>query len=78
MKEEIKEFIIDTFFVDDFGDDVSFLTEGILDSTGVLELVGFIEDTYGLKVADEDLVPENLDSLANVCAYVARRRKDAA
>jgi acyl carrier protein len=78
MKDEIKTFIIDTFFVDEFEDDASFLAEGILDSTGVLELVGFLEETYKLKVEDDELIPENLDSLNNVCAFVQRRQQAAA
>ncbi len=51
----------------------SFLQKGIIDSTGVLELVTHIEETYGFKVEDEELVPENLDSIAGVTAYIERK-----
>jgi acyl carrier protein len=46
---------------------------GLIDSTGVLELVAFIEEKYGFKVADDELVPENLDSVANLAAFVAKK-----
>jgi len=56
-----------------FGDDSSFLGEGIIDSTGVLQLVSFLEETYGITVEDEELRPENLDSVSNVTLYLARK-----
>jgi acyl carrier protein len=54
-------------------DNESFLESGLIDSTGVLELVGFLETTYGINVADEDLVPANLDSVERVCGYVEQK-----
>jgi len=51
-------------------DNISFLEEGIIDSTGILELVAFIEETFEFTVKDEDLIPENLDSIANVVRYI--------
>jgi acyl carrier protein len=54
-------------------DNESFLESGLIDSTGVLELVGFLETTYGITVADEDLVPANLDSVERVCGYVEQK-----
>jgi len=55
---------------DSLKDDSSFLEEGVIDSTGVLELVGFLEENYEIKVEDEELIPENLDSIKNICAYL--------
>ncbi len=52
----------------------SFLEAGIIDSTGVLELVQFIEETWDCKVADEDMVPENLDSLPRLVAFVQKKK----
>lgn len=75
-KAEIREFIVENFlFGNDDGlqDDTSFLEEGIIDSTGVLELVTFLEETYEIQVEDDELVPENLDSIDNVTAYVERK-----
>ncbi|MEW6442106.1 MAG: acyl carrier protein [bacterium] len=54
-------------------DAASFLETGAVDSTGILEIIQFIEDTYGIAVADEELVPENLDSIANLSAFVTRK-----
>jgi acyl carrier protein len=76
IKSQIREFIINNFM---FGssagirDDTSFLGEGIIDSTGVLELVTFIEETFELKVEDEELIPENLDSVENLVGFLSRK-----
>lgn len=56
-------------------DDASFLQNGIIDSTGVLELVCFLENTFGIEVADEEMLPENLDSIRAVSAYVTRKTR---
>jgi acyl carrier protein len=53
----------------------SLLGSGVMDSTGVLELVLFLEKTFHIEVADQDLVPENLDSLHNIAQFVARKRR---
>jgi acyl carrier protein len=77
VKDTVRRFIVETFLFGEDGqlrDDTSFLDAGIIDSTGVLELVGFLEATYGISVRDDELVPENLDSLANIDAYLARKR----
>ena len=76
---EIRSFIVENFLYgqdDGFGDDVSFLEKGIIDSTGVLELVSFVEDKYGISVDDEELVPDNFDSLNNLSAYIARKKNN--
>jgi acyl carrier protein len=70
----IRSYILENFlFTDDNGrlqDDASFLEEGILDSTGVLELVMFVEETLGVTVEDEEIVPENFDSVERLACYV--------
>ncbi len=70
----IKSYILENFlFTDDNGrlqDDTSFLEEGIVDSTGVLELVMFVEETFGTTVEDEEIVPENFDSVEQLTRYV--------
>jgi acyl carrier protein len=58
------------------GDGDSLIDAGLIDSTGVLELVGFLEQEFGIDVADEDLVPENLDSIARLAAFIDRKRAD--
>lgn len=73
----IRRFIIENFLFEDSNtltEDTPFLESGIMDSTGVLELVTFMEESFGIAVADEDLIPENLDSIGRAAAYVDRKR----
>ena len=73
MKAKIRSFIVENFLFgndDGLADDSSFLDEGIIDSTGILELVEFIEEEFSISVDDEDLIPENLDSINNVAGYL--------
>ena len=73
IKTSITAFIVDNFLfgnADDLNDDTSFLEEGIIDSTGVLELTTFLEETFDITVDDEELIPENLDSINNVTAFL--------
>ena len=75
-KKRIKDFIVENFLYGsdaDLKDDTSFLEEGIIDSTGVLELVEFLEEEFEISVDDEELIPENLDSINNVAAYLQRK-----
>ena len=72
IKGQVKEFFIDNFMaeMDSVTDSDSFLENGIIDSTGVLELVLFLEEKYNIKVEDDEIIPENLDSLENIASYV--------
>jgi acyl carrier protein len=73
IAHKIRSFVVDTFLlgqVEQLRDEDSFLSEGIIDSTGILELVSYIEQTYAIHVEDDELIPENLDSIANVVAFV--------
>ena len=76
VRDKIRAFVVENFLFgkdDGFSDDTSFLEEGIIDSTGILELVSFLEEEYSISVEDEELVPENLDSINNAVAYVERK-----
>lgn len=77
LRSTIRDFIRETFFLANgsrnLQDSTSFLESGIVDSTGVLEIVQFVEETFGITVADEELVPENLDSIENLTTFVARK-----
>ena len=81
IKTQIREFVIENFLMGDASsmlkDDESFLETGTIDSTGVLEVVTFLESNFGMKVDDKDLVPENLDSVDNLAKYVLRRKNAA-
>jgi acyl carrier protein len=78
VKAEIRRFIEDNFIMGAGGvslaDEDSFLEHHVLDSTGFLELISYLEATYGIKVGDEEMVPENLDSLDNIARFLARKR----
>lgn len=77
VERAITTFIVDNFLFGNAADapssSTSFMETGLIDSTGVLELVAFVESTYSIKVGDDELVPENLDSVANLAAFVARK-----
>jgi acyl carrier protein len=74
--ETIKAYVVENFL---FGDDsridpdIEFLENGILDSTGVLELVGFLEEKFGIRVEDDELVPDNMNSLEKITHYISKK-----
>lgn len=76
-KQKIRQFIVETFLFGDtdagLADDESLLDSGIVDSTGVLELVAFLEEEFDIEVKDEELIPDNLDSLDQLAAFVERK-----
>jgi len=76
----VKEFIVSNFLfgADDgsLGEDDSFLESGIIDSTGIMEVVAWVEETFDFKVRDEDLLPENFDSVRRLVTYIARNSAD--
>lgn len=72
----VRDFIIDNFLFGDsenFAEDTSFLDSGIIDSTGILELVAFLEETYRIAVEDDELVPENFNSLAEISGFLGQK-----
>lgn len=76
LEKTVREFVIRNFIFDDDGSlqaETSFLDNGIIDSTGVLELIGFLEETYGLKIEDQEIIPENLDSVHNIVSFLERK-----
>jgi acyl carrier protein len=74
IKEEIREFILNNFLKGDrskrVADDTSFIEEGIIDSIGILELVAFLEEKFGIKVEDDEIAPENFESLEKLDSYI--------
>lgn len=75
-KTKIRNFIVENFLFGDangLADDTSFLREGIIDSTGILELVAFLENEFPITVDDEELVPENLDSINSLAIYLEKK-----
>lgn len=78
---KIRDYIVENFLFGDAeplaDDSMSLLDNGIIDSTGVMELVAFLEGDYGLSIADDELVPENFDSIENLVAFVTRKHAAA-
>ena len=76
VRHEIQSFLIANFLFgqSELGDDV-LLLDNVIDSTGVLELVAFLQDRFGIVVADEELIPDNLDSVRNIATYVERKTR---
>ena len=77
IENQIKTYILENFLFSDNGyelpEDASFLEEGIVDSTGVLELVMFVEEAFDITVEDEEIVPENFDSVSQLATYIRRK-----
>jgi len=79
-EENIREFILENYlFTDDqseLNNDDSFLDQGILDSTGILEIIFFIEDEFGVKIKDDEMIPDNLDSVNKIIAFIDRKQQE--
>jgi acyl carrier protein len=77
MVNKLREFIKNNFLLGNdanLKNDDSFMGKGIVDSTGILEVVSFVEETFGFKIADEDLLPDNLDSINNLVNYIQKKQ----
>lgn len=77
LKTELRRYIADNFLFgqtdDVFTDDASFLEKGLIDSTGILEIVAHLEQTYGVSVEDDELLPQNFDSVDNLARYICSK-----
>ena len=75
IEHAVREFLTDNFPLSgdatELDRDESLIGAGVIDSTGVLEVIGFVEDRYGVEIADEEVLPENLDSIASIGRFVA-------
>jgi acyl carrier protein len=84
FQQQLRTFIIDNFLFGDasgrftFTDDDSFQERGIVDSTGILELVCHLQERYGIQIEDAELVPDNLDSVSKVARFVERKQREQA
>jgi acyl carrier protein len=81
VARQVRGFILKNFlFTDDSSalkDDQSLIAAGTLDSTGILELINFVEEHFGMKVEDSEMTPENFDSVSAIASFVARKQKSA-
>jgi acyl carrier protein len=76
IRDQVHQFITSNFYVPDpqaLADEASFLDTGIIDSTGVLELVSFLQEQFGIVLEDGEIVPENLDTVANIVNLIQRK-----
>lgn len=77
VRAQLREFVVENFMMvqdaAELSDSGSLLELGIIDSTGVLELVGFLEETFAIAVDDDDLTPDNLDSIDNLVIYIQKK-----
>lgn len=81
VEERVRQFILEYFYVSDpaeLTDDVSLLECGYVDSTGMMEVILFIEGEYGIQVEDHETIPGNLETIARIAAFVARKSAAAA
>ena len=82
ITDSIRSFIIDSFLFGDtsqvISDDMSLIDNNLIDSTGVLELVFFLESNFGISVKDTEVVPDNLDSIGAMAAFIESKRQAAA
>ncbi len=80
-REELRQFIVESFL---FGRDSSFsnedslLEKGLIDSTGVLELIAFLKEKYGVSVEEAEMIPDNLDSIQSLSAFIQRKQQGPA
>jgi acyl carrier protein len=77
LRKQIRDFVTTNFYVADpktLEDSTSLLDHGIIDSTGVLEVIMFVETAFGVTVEDAEMLPENLDSIERIAAFVERKQ----
>lgn len=77
VQEKVRKFIIENFYVaepSELTDDASLLAGGWVDSTGMLEVISFLEEQFGIQIADSEMLPENFDAISRIAAFVARKQ----
>jgi acyl carrier protein len=77
IRAKVVQFVTTNFYVPEgstIADDASLLDQGVVDSTGVLEVITFLESEFGIKIEDAEMVPDNLDTIGNIVAFVTRKK----
>jgi len=77
-KQNIRSYLATSCFTDitQIQDDSSFMSMGVLDSVGFLEMVAFLEHAFEVKIEDDELIPENMDSISNILRFLEKKRKE--
>jgi acyl carrier protein len=81
VQDDVRGFIVETFFVadpDEVTDDLSLIDSAIVDSTGMLDVILFLEERYAIRVEDHETTPANLETIGRIASYVDRKRSEAA
>ncbi len=76
VQQRVRQFIVENFYVSEpseLADAASLIQGGWVDSTGMLELVTFLEEEYGIRISDTEMTPDNLDSIERIATFVARK-----
>jgi acyl carrier protein len=76
IQERVGQFVAENFYLSDpaeLTDDTLLVTSGIVDSTGMLEIIAFLEDEFGIRIGDEETVPENMESISRIATFVDRK-----
>jgi acyl carrier protein len=77
VQQRVRQFVVENFYVSDpseVGDDTSLITTGLVDSTGMLEVIGFLESEFGIRIRDQEMVPDNLETIGRIAAFVGKKR----
>jgi len=78
IEEKVKNFISENILFSDIGypfnENDSFLEKGVVDSMNVMEIVAFVEDTFGVNISDSDIVPSNFDSISNITKFIEKKK----
>jgi acyl carrier protein len=78
VEVRVRQFIQDNFHVADaeaMSDDASLVTSGVVDSTGMLEIIGFLETEFGIRISDQETTPENLETIGRIATFTVRKRR---
>ena len=80
MHQQIRDYIVENFLFGDtdtkFSDDDSFMENGFIDSTGILEVITYIEENFNFKIKDNELIPDNLDSINNLVRFITTKQAE--
>ena len=80
VQARVKQFIVENFYVSDPAEltaDTSLITGGYIDSTGMLELIAFLEAELSIRIQDQEMIPDNLETIARIVVFVARKQAAA-
>ncbi len=80
VENDVKEFVMESFYVSDgaeLSEDISLIDSGIVDSTGMMDIILFLEGRYAISIEDHETTPENLETIGRIASFVARKRAAA-